>query len=84
MNAHVASPLPANRHRSATFAVTVTAAAALAAWFLAAVIRLPEQAVVLTVMTVSFAISWSITNRRSAVRRPTHRVTMVPVRTRTG
>jgi hypothetical protein len=59
----------------------VTAPAALAAWVLASVLHLSEQAVVLTVMTAAFMISWSATNRRSISR---HRVTLIPVRARTS
>ena len=61
-------------------ALVVTAAAALLAWLLAAVLHLSEQAVVLSVMTIAFAASWAITNRRPANH---HRVTLIPARVRT-
>jgi hypothetical protein len=61
-------------------ALVVTAAAALLAWLLASVLHLSEQAVVLSVMTIAFAASWAITNRRPANH---HRVTLIPARVRT-
>jgi len=60
-------------------AIVVTGGAALLAWLLASVLHLSEQAVVLSVMTISFAASWAVTNRRPVNR---HRVTLVPVRVR--
>jgi len=61
-------------------ALVFTGGAALLAWLLASVVHLSEQAVVLSVMTISFAVSWAVTNRRPVDR---HRVTMIPVRVRT-
>jgi hypothetical protein len=61
-------------------ALAVTGAAALLAWLLASVLHLSEQAVVLCVMTIAFAASWAVTNRRPTNR---HRVTLIPVRVRT-
>ena len=61
-------------------ALFVTGAAALLAWLLASVLHLSEQAVVLCVMTIAFAASWAVTNRRPADH---HRVTLIPVRVRT-
>ena len=61
-------------------ALVVTASAALLAWLLASVLHLSEQAVVLSVMTIAFASSWAITNRRPVNR---HRVTLIPARVRT-
>ena len=61
-------------------ALTVTGAAALLAWLLASVLHLSEQAVVLCVMTIAFAASWAVTNRRPVNH---HRVTLIPARVRT-
>ena len=61
-------------------ALVVTGSAALLAWLLASVVHLSEQAVVLSVMTISFAVSWAVTNRRTV---NTHRVTLIPARVRT-
>jgi len=61
-------------------AVAFTVGIAVVAWLLASVVHLSEQAVVLSVMAVSFAVSWAITNRRPIDR---HRVTMIPVRVHT-
>ena len=76
MNAH-ASPAPASR--SARFAVLFTAAVVFTAWFLAAVAKLSEEAVVLSIVVVTFAGSWVATGR-TASHRP-HRVTVVRLRT---
>ncbi len=81
MNVRIASPVPSNRSRLAILAATFTVAAALAAWFLSAVAGLPEEAVVITVMVVSFISSWMFTNTRVTDHRY-HRVTLVPVRAR--
>lgn len=82
MSMNAISPAP-HRHRRGSlvqFAVAVTAAAAILAWFLAAVAHFSETAVVVTVMTVAFAASWIVTNHRPA---QTHRVSVVPARVRT-
>jgi hypothetical protein len=72
--------LTARPGRLLNAAVLVTGGAALLAWVLASVLHLSEQAVVLSVMTISFAMSWAITNRRPANR---HRVTLIPAPVRT-
>jgi len=61
-------------------ALVVTGAAALLAWVLVSVVHLSEQAVVLSVMTVAFVASWTVTNRRPVSH---HRVTLIPARVRT-
>jgi FtsH-binding integral membrane protein len=61
-------------------ALIVTGVAALLAWVLASVLHLSEQAVVLSVMTIAFAASWAVTNRRPVNR---HRVALIPARVRT-
>ena len=61
-------------------AFAFTGGAALLAWLLASVLHLSEQAVVLSVMTIAFAASWAVTNRRPVNQ---HRVTMIPARVRT-
>jgi hypothetical protein len=50
------------RHSRAAVATFVTIAAASTAWLLAAVVQLPEQAVVLTVMVLAFTSSWFVSN----------------------
>ncbi len=42
---------------------SISLAAALLAWFLAAVLQFSDRAVVLTVMVVAFSCSWLVTNR---------------------
>lgn len=56
------------------------AAAALAAWVLTAVFHLSQNAVVLTVITVAFTASWTITNRRPTAQVQKHSVTVIPAR----
>lgn len=80
MNGYLIAPLPSRWARVSRLAVLVTIAAAAAAWFLASVGRFSEQAVVISVMVISFVASWLITNHRSVAH---HRVTHVRVRTRT-
>ena len=62
-------------------AAITAAAAALAAWVLTAIFHLSQDAVVLTVMTVAFTASWTITNRRPPAP-SRHSVTVVPARVR--
>ena len=56
-------------------ALVITGAAASLAYVLASVLQLPEQAVVITVMTLAFVASWANTYRRPISR---HRVTLIP------
>lgn len=85
MSMNALSPAP-QRHPNAPVALLVqlaaivTVAAAAVAWILASVARLPEQAVVISVMAIAFVASWSVTNHRSA---RSHRVTVVRARVRT-
>lgn len=84
MNANLPSSQRQHSPRSAhalghtiQLAALVTAAAAVLAWVLASIARLPENAVVISVMTVAFLASWAVTNHRPA---RTHRVTVVRAR----
>lgn len=81
MNAHIASPLHAGPARSVRSFLLVTAAAAIAAWFLASVAKLSEETVVISIMVVAFVCSWIATNVRTSDH-VAHRVTVVRVRTR--
>ncbi|MEO6123762.1 MAG: hypothetical protein ABIR32_08620 [Ilumatobacteraceae bacterium] len=84
MNAHIASLAPAAHHspaRPIRFAVALTAAVAVVAWFLAAVAKLSEEVIVLSTIVVAFAASWIATSARTDSHRH-HRVTLVRVRTR--
>ena len=73
-------PTPSRQRLSLRhLAVVFTATAALLAWVLADVARLPENVVVITVMTAAFIASWIVTNRHPA---PRHQVTLIPVRVR--
>jgi len=81
MNAHHAPRSSTVRSRTAVLAVAGTIFVALVAWFLAAVAHLPEQAVVIPLMVVSFIVSWMVTNARVVDHRH-HRVTVVPMPTR--
>jgi hypothetical protein len=77
MNARLASA-PATR--TARFAVLFTGAVVLTAWFLASVVQLSEQAVVLPIIVVAFVASWVVTGRPAPTSH--HRATVIPVRTR--
>ena len=84
MSVNTISPAPQRHHpghhqlgQLVSFAAAVTVGAAVLAWLLASVARLPEAAVVITVMSIAFAASWTVTNHRPA---PTHRVTTVRAR----
>ena len=89
MNAHITSSLPATGHtstsdflaRNGRFAVAMTVAVAAIAWFLAAVAKLSEETIVLSIMFVAFVASWIGTSTRTAPHR-THRVTVIRVRSR--
>ena len=76
MNAHITSAHRRTSHLVAAAAVLTVSAAALA-WLLASIAHLSQNVVVLTVMVLAFAASWSVTNRRIGRN---HRVTVIPVR----
>jgi hypothetical protein len=82
MNAHHTSPRRHPVTHTAQLAFIVTVAAASVAWLLASVARLPEQAVVISVMVMAFVASWAITNHRPTadLRDAHHRVSMIQVR----
>ena len=82
MNAHITSPSTGSptfvAARTARFAVSLTAAVALVAWLLAAVAKLSEETIVISIMVVAFVASWIGTSTRTAPERH-HRVTVVRV-----
>lgn len=84
MNAHITSLAPAHSHdhpaRTLRFAVALTAAVALAAWFMASVAKLSEEVIVLSTIVVAFVASWIVTSARTLDQRH-HRVTVIRVRT---
>jgi ABC-type Zn2+ transport system substrate-binding protein/surface adhesin len=87
MNAHPAVHVLTRRARNTVIAVSVTAVSASTAWFLAAVMRLAESTVVMSVMVLAFVASWLVTNAQRpddilGRRTGQHRVTLVPARTR--
>lgn len=85
MNANLPAPYrhsvaQSNQPLLVLAAAILTFAAAALAWFLATVVHLPENVVVITVMVLAFLGSWNVTNHRPPRR---HRITVIAARVRT-